>query len=57
MNYNETNQSLLDTRLLQLQTLDKEINVNLYKYKQSINCNRPKGFSQKQYCKYSRKKR
>ena len=27
------------------------------KYKQSINCNRPKGFSQKQYCKYSRKKR
>ena len=27
------------------------------KYKQSINCKRPKGFSQKQYCKYSRKKR
>jgi len=27
------------------------------KYKQSINCNRPKGFSQKQYCKYTRKKR
>ena len=27
------------------------------KYKLSINCNRPKGFSQKQYCKYSRKKR
>jgi len=26
------------------------------KYKKSINCNRPKGFSQKQYCKYSRKK-
>jgi hypothetical protein len=25
------------------------------KYKKSINCNRPKGFSQKQYCKYSRK--
>ena len=21
------------------------------KYKKSINCNRPKGFSQKQYCK------
>ena len=21
-------------------------------YKKSINCNRPKGFSQKQYCKY-----
>jgi thiol-disulfide isomerase/thioredoxin len=26
------------------------------KHKNSINCNRPKGFSQKQYCKYSRKK-
>ena len=26
------------------------------KYKKSINCNRPKGFSQKQYCKYGRKK-
>ena len=22
------------------------------KYKKSINCNRPKGFSQKQHCKY-----
>ena len=22
------------------------------KYKKSINCNRPRGFSQKQYCKY-----
>ena len=27
------------------------------KYKKSINCNRPKGFSQKQYCKYGRKNR
>jgi len=26
------------------------------KYKLSINCNRPKGFSQRQYCKYGRKK-
>lgn len=26
------------------------------KYKRSINCRRPRGFSQKQYCKYSRKK-
>jgi hypothetical protein len=25
------------------------------KYKLSINCNNPKGFSQKQYCKYGRK--
>ena len=27
------------------------------KYKRSINCKIPKGFSQKQYCKYSRKKK
>jgi thiol-disulfide isomerase/thioredoxin len=26
------------------------------KYKLSINCNKPKGFSQKQYCKYGRNK-
>ena len=25
------------------------------KYKRSINCKRPRGFSQKQYCKYGRK--
>ena len=25
------------------------------KYKKSINCNNPKGFSQKQHCKYGRK--
>ena len=25
------------------------------KYKKSINCSNPKGFSQKQYCKYGRK--
>ena len=25
------------------------------KYKKSINCNRPKGFSQKQHCKYGSK--
>lgn len=25
------------------------------KYKKSINCNHPKGFSQKQHCKYGRK--
>ena len=24
------------------------------KYKKSINCNNPRGFSQKQYCKYGR---
>ena len=27
------------------------------KYKKSINCSHPKGFSQKQYCKYGRKKK
>ena len=27
------------------------------KYKKSINCNKPKGFSQKQHCKYGRKTR
>ncbi len=27
------------------------------KYKRSINCRKPKGFSQRQYCKYSRKKK
>ena len=27
------------------------------KYKKSINCSNPKGFSQKQYCKYGRKTR
>lgn len=26
------------------------------KYKKSINCSHPKGFSQKQHCKYGRKK-
>lgn len=27
------------------------------KYKLSINCRRPKGFSQRQYCKYGRRHR
>ena len=27
------------------------------KYKRSINCRRPKGFSQKQHCKYGRRSR
>ena len=26
------------------------------KYKKSINCKRPKGFSQRQHCKYGRNK-
>ena len=31
--------------------------IKYKKYKKSINCKRPKGFSQRQYCKYSRKRR
>ena len=27
------------------------------KYKKSINCNNPKGFSQKQHCKYGKTKK
>ena len=27
------------------------------KYKRSINCRRPRGFSQRQYCKYGRDRR
>ena len=27
------------------------------KYKRSINCKRPRGFSQKQHCKYGRRSR
>ena len=27
------------------------------KYKRSIDCTKPKGFSQKQHCKYGRKKK
>jgi hypothetical protein len=27
------------------------------KYKKSINCSKPKGFSQRQYCKYGRTKK
>jgi len=27
------------------------------KYKKSINCNHPKGFSQKQHCKYGKTKK
>ena len=40
--------------------LSKKINKKRHKwsvkYKKSINCRRPRGFSQKQYCKYGRNK-
>jgi hypothetical protein len=38
-----------------MKTLKKRKGKWSQKYKKSINCKRPKGFSQKQYCKYSRK--
>ena len=47
-----------------LSRFDSEINVEDWveisekwsqKYKKSIDCNNPKGFSQRQYCKYGRK--
>ena len=37
-------------------TLKKRSRRWSLKYKRSINCRSPKGFSQKQYCKYGRKK-
>jgi hypothetical protein len=37
-------------------TLKKKPHKWSNKYKKSINCRRPKGFSQKQYCKYGRGK-
>ena len=36
-------------------TKSKKMRKWTIKYKKSIQCNRPKGFSQKQYCKYGRK--
>ena len=51
-------------RIAELETYEKAIKNKLggrkkwtRKYKRSINCRRPKGYSQKQYCKYGRKKR
>ena len=35
---------------------NKKSNKWSVKYKRSINCKRPRGFSQRQYCKYGRKK-
>ena len=51
-------------RIAELETYEKALKKKLggrrkwtRKYKRSINCRRPKGFSQRQYCKYGRKKR
>lgn len=35
--------------------IKKEVRKWSKKYKNSINCDHPKGFSQKQHCKYGRK--
>jgi len=37
-------------------TIKKKTRKWSLKYKKSINCKSPRGFSQKQYCKYGRKK-
>lgn len=37
MNYNNTSSSLIDTKLLQIQSIDKQIDIYLCKYKQAIN--------------------
>lgn len=36
-------------------TLKKKPHKWSAKYKKSINCKKPRGFSQKQHCKYGRK--
>jgi len=37
-------------------TMRKKTHKWSRKYKLSINCKRPQGFSQRQYCKYGRRK-
>ena len=45
----------LQVRLLLSNKTHKKHHKWSLKYKRSINCRRPRGFSQKQYCKYGRK--
>ena len=42
-------------RIVQMKSTTKRRHHWSQKYKRSINCTRPSGFSQKQYCKYGRK--
>lgn len=52
--------SLIITNITKKKTLkkgQKKRHKWSQKYKNSINCRRPKGFSQKQYCKYGRHKK
>jgi hypothetical protein len=44
------------TKRFQTRNKNKKLNKWSLKYKRSINCKRPRGFSQRQYCKYGRKK-
>ena len=44
------------TKRFQRRKKNKKSNNWSLKYKRSINCKRPRGFSQRQYCKYGRKK-
>lgn len=41
---------------IQQKTYSKKKHTWSQKYKKSINCNHPRGFSQRQYCKYGRRK-
>ena len=41
--------------MVNLTRRNKKSNKWSLKYKRSINCKRPRGFSQRQYCKYGRK--
>lgn len=42
---------------MRLRTVKKRPHKWSLKYKRSINCRRPRGFSQKQHCKYGRRTR
>ena len=42
-------------RTMKRRTMKKTRRRCSIKYKKSINCNHPKGFSQKQHCKYGKR--
>ena len=42
-------------RTMKRRTMKKTRRRWSIKYKKSINCNHPKGFSQKQHCKYGKR--
>ena len=51
-NYDRTNNKTRKNKIIHIQQQGGKWSK---KYKKSINCKRPRGFSQKQYCKYGRK--